>query len=54
MKKVGISLAEVYERVGKSVILLFRYVLSPKGLMYAFYNYEKVKRTLWFCDLFIF
>ena len=30
MKKVGISLVEVYERVGKSVILSFQYVLRPE------------------------
>ena len=34
--------------------LLFRLVRDPKGLTDAFYGSEKVEKTFWFCDLFIF
>ena len=49
-ERAGISLFEVHERVGKSVILV---VESPKGLANAFYCCEKVEGIFWFCDLFI-
>ena len=50
IRKVGISLVEVYERVGKSVIWVV------KGLtdQIHFISVEKVKRTFSFCTLFIF
>ena len=34
--------------------LSFRSVKGPTELKYAFYDCEKVEKTFWFCDLFIF
>ena len=51
LKRVGISQVEVHERVGKSVIGGQK---GPKGPTDVFYGYEKVEKTFWFCDLFIF
>ena len=48
---VGISLAEVTEGVGESVILIGE--KGPKGLTDAFYGLEKFENTFWCCDLFI-
>ena len=50
--RVGISLVEVFERVGKSVILVSK--KGPKGLTFAFYGCENVEKTFWFSDLFIY
>ena len=50
-KMVGISLVDVYERIGKSVILVFH--KAQKGLRDTNYGCE-VEETFWFCDLFIF
>ena len=47
-KRVGISLIEVYKRVGKSVISFCK-----NGLTNAFYGLEKIDKTSWFWDLFI-
>ena len=44
MKGVGISLVEIYETVGKSVISV---VKGPKGLIDSFYGFETVKKK--FC-----
>ena len=45
-ERVGISLVEVYKRVGKSVTV---------GLIdEEFCGCEKVKKVFWFCDLFTF
>ena len=51
-ERVRISVFEVYERVGKSVISVCK--KAQKGLTDAFYGWEKVAKTFWFCDLFIF
>ena len=45
----GISLVELHEMVGKSVISVF--IERPKGLIDAFYGREKVEKTL-FCAKF--
>ena len=45
-------LFKVYERVGKSVILVG--TKGPNGLTDSFYGHEKVKKMFCFCDLFIF
>ena len=50
-KRIGISLVEVYERVGN---LSFQYVKMLKGLTNAFHGFEKFKKKFWFCDLFTF
>ena len=50
--RVGISLVEVFERVGKSVILVSK--KGPKGLPITFYGFENVEKTFWICDLFIY
>ena len=52
-KSVRISLVEVYEREGTSVIAggLWK---DLKALTDAFYGCEKEKKTSWFSDLFIF
>ena len=34
--------------------LLFRSEEDPTGLRDAFHGYEKVEKTFWFCDLFMF
>ena len=51
-EREGISLVEVYETVGKSVILPSK--KASKGLTYAFYvlyGCKKVENTFWFnCD----
>ena len=49
-ERVGISLVEVYEKVAKSFITVWK---AWKG-KHAFYGYEKVEKTLWFCHLFLF
>ena len=49
-ERVGISLVEVHERVGKSVTLVCKKA-SPKTD--AFYGCEKVKEMFLFCNLFI-
>ena len=43
MKGKGSLVAELYKRVGKSVILVGK---RPKGLTDAFYGCEKVEKTL--------
>ena len=40
--RVGISLVEVFERVGKSVILVS--IKGPKELPIAFYGFENVEK----------
>ena len=47
-----ISLVEVYTK-GRE-ICHFGLSKVPKGLTGAFYGREKVEKTFWFCDLFIF
>ena len=47
-RRVGISLVEVYERVGKSVISVCTKALT--GLTDAFYGSEKFEKMFWFCD----
>ena len=47
-RRVGISLVEVYERVGKSVISVCTKALP--GLTDAFYGSEKFEKMFWFCD----
>ena len=47
-----ISLVEVYTKVRE--ICHFGLSKVPKGLTGAFYGREKVEKTFWFCDLFIF
>lgn len=48
MKGVGISLAEVYERVGKSMILVCK---RPKRAnRFIQYGCKKGKKTFWICD----
>ena len=49
-ERVGISLVEIYERVAK----ICHFSLEGlKALTDVFCGYEKVKKTSWFCDLFI-
>ena len=49
-ERVGISLVEVYEREAK----ICHFSLEGlKALTDVFCGYEKVKKTSWFCDLFI-
>ena len=50
---------QVYERVRISLVegvenLSVRYEKGPTGLRNAFHDCEKVKKTFYFCDLFIF
>ena len=56
-------LFQVYEMVGNSTVevlekgkgnLSFPFVKVPEGLTGAFCGCEKVKKMLWFCDLFIY
>ena len=59
LKRVGISLVEVYEREGKTVIPDCKnpWKDRPKRTdrsSYVFNGCEKVKKTFWFCDLFAF
>ena len=54
MKKVGISVAEVYERVGKSVILSFHYVLRPKRDNVCILRLRESQANTLVWDLFIF
>ena len=49
-ERVGVSLVEIYERVAK--ICHFSRE-GQKALTDVFCGYEKVKKTSWFCDLFI-
>ena len=49
--KEGNLLAEVYERVGKSVISVFK--KSQKGLTREIYGCDKVEKAVRFCNLFI-
>ena len=49
---VGNSTVEVLEK-GKGN-LSFPFVKVPEGLTSAFCGCEKVKKMLWFCDLFIY
>ena len=51
LRPKGISLVEVYERVGKSVVSV---VKRPKRLTDAFYGCENVGTTFFFCDFFLF
>ena len=49
-ERVGISLVEVYEREAK----ICHFSLEGlKALTDVFCGHEKVKKTSWFCDLFI-
>ena len=48
--RVGISLVEVYERVGKSVISVCKKVSQKTD---AFYGCQKVEEMFLFCNLFI-
>ena len=49
-ERVGVSLVEIYERVAKICHFSLE---GPKALTDVFCGYEKVKKTSWFCDLFI-
>ena len=49
--KVGNTVVEEYERVGKSVISVCK--KSQKGLTREIYGCDKVERAVRFCDLFI-
>ena len=48
-EREGIWLVELYERIGKSIVLVGRKTQTD-----AVYACEKVEKTFWFCDLFIF
>ena len=51
LRPKGISLVEIYERVGKSVVSV---VKRPKWLTDAFYGCENVGTTFCFCHFFLF
>ena len=51
IEKVGNTVVEVYERVGKSVISVCN--KSQKGLTREIYGCDKVEKAVRFCDLFI-
>lgn len=52
---------QVHERVVISLVKVYREICrfsrrkgGPKGLTDAFYGLDEVKKTFWFCELFIF
>ena len=48
-KRVGISIVEVYERVGKSVVLV-----CNNGHQMHFLSAKQFEKTFWFCELLMF
>ena len=48
-KRVGISIVEVYERIGKSVVLV-----CNNGHQMHFLSAKQFEKTFWFCDLLMF
>ena len=48
-KRVGISTVEVYERIGKSVVLVFN-----NGHQMHFLSAKQFEKTFWFCELLMF
>ena len=49
-ERVEISLVEVYEREGKSVIWVCK--KDQKGPTEAFYGFERDEKTSWICDIY--